>query len=81
MVKSRAPRVACGLPPFSNTSEHIRMTLQTVNDCMGKYFVLVTVRWEEVKRSGEAEWSENIGEKETGQPSDRSSYILQKRKP
>jgi hypothetical protein len=56
------------------------MTLQTVNDCMGKYFVLVTVRWKEMKQSDEAEWSENIGDKETGQPSDRSFYILRKRK-
>ena len=37
---------------------------------MGKYFILVIVRWEEVKRSGKAQWSENIGDKETGQHSD-----------
>lgn len=30
---------------------------------------------------GEAKWSANIGDKETGQPSEWRSYILQKRKP
>jgi hypothetical protein len=36
--------------------QHIRTQLQTVSVCMGKYVVLVTLGWEEVKRSGKAEW-------------------------